>query len=216
MNKQISLFLAFAIATISVPARAQTEGSIVPPQQVPSDVPEWHRQEWYQYPTLPVGWNAITPTGGAITTSGNGTIEIKSFKLICDVPGSKKQMVFSDTQSIGAGMYLRNPWFGNNDYHEEATISRTSDGTVILDVPYNRVLHWWTNSRGIVPEGTNNCSAEALVRATGNVIAALGGNWWKTPTAEWAGFNVNNKEIGNGDWYYSKNWQWQFIRMEPD
>ena len=215
MLKLISALVVLSLSTAVFPVTAQTEGEIVPPDQVPSDVPEWHRQKWYQYPVLPQGWNAAIPTGGALTSSGSGKVEISAFKLICNIPGKGRQTVVSDVQSIGAGLYLRNPWFGNNDYNEAAKMSYTSDGTVIMDVPPNRVLHWWTNYRAEVPAGTNNCSAEAVVRGTGNVIAGVGGNWWKTSTAQWAGFNVNNKEIVNGDWYYLSGGEWEVIRADP-
>ena len=215
MMKLISALIALSLSAAVLPATAQTEGEIVPPDEVPSDIPEWHRQEFYQYPALPDGWSHAVPTGGAITTSGeNGKLEISSFQLMCDVPGQGKQTIISDTQNIIGGTYLRNPWFGNNDYSEVASVSRTSEGTVIMDVPPNRVLHWWT-TRTQVPAGTKDCSVEAVVRGSGNVIAYVGANWWKSFYAMWAGFNVNNKEIGNGDWYHAGNGEWRVIRIDP-
>lgn len=212
----LGLFMTSVMTTAVIPSTAQTTAQYVPPNKVPSDIPEWHRQKWYQFPKVPKGWTHAVPTGGAITTSGSsGRVEVSSFKLMCNVPGQGRRTIISDVQSIGAGLYLRNPFFGNNDYSEAVNMSRTSDGTVVMNVPSNRVLHWWTNTRGKVPAGANQCSTEIVVRGSGNVIGYGGGNWWKTATAQWGGFNVNNREIGNGDWYHFGNGGWQVVRMDP-
>lgn len=211
------LFLPF-IATMVVgkPGIAQTEGTVVPAEQVPKVVPEWFRKEKYDAKQIPQGWKAAIPLGAAITTSqSSGRIEITSVKLMCYVPGkSGKQTIVSGVETIGAGLYSINPWFGNNDAHERAKISRASDGAVIIDVPPNRILHWWTEKRGTVSQGTKNCSASAVVRGSTNVIASVGGDWWKSATAQWAGLNVNNREIGIGNWYKLNNSQWQTIRLK--
>lgn len=214
MNKRTTLFLALAVttATAAIPSIAQTASNVLSADQVPNVVPEWFRVEWHDTRQIPNGWNAATPVGGAITTSGSGTIEISSFQLICEVPGKGRQTVVSDVKGIGAGTYLKDPWFGNNDYHEDVATSHTSDGTVKFDVPSNRILHWWAK-RSIVPAGTKNCSAEATAKGSENVIAYVGGNWWKSNTAMWAGFNVNNREIGGSSWFRLSNGGWQTVRM---
>lgn len=215
MNKRTSLFLALAVTTAAtaIPSIAQTANNVLSADQVPNVVPEWFRVEWHHHRQIPDGWNAATPVGGAITTdSGNGTIEISSFQLICEVPGKGRQTVDSGVNRIGAGTYLKDPWFGNNDYHEDVATTYTSDGTVKYHVPSNRVLHWWTK-RATVPAGAKNCSAEASARGSGNVIAYVGGNWWKSPTAMWGGFNVNNREIGGSSWYRISNGEWRTVRM---
>ncbi len=213
MNKRTSLFLALAVTTVAaIPVIAQTAGNVLPTDQVPKVVPEWYRHEWHDTKQIPDGWNAALPLGGAITTSGNGTIEFSWLELTCDVPGKGRQTVVGDVKGIGAGQYLVNPWFGNNDYHEETTPSHTSDGTVVFQVVPNRILHWWTKP-GTVPAGTKNCSASAVVKGSENVVAYVGGNWWRTTTAKWAGANVNNREIGGSGWYKMNNGGWQTIRM---
>lgn len=216
MRKRISLALAVGMtATIAGSSAAvdTVEGTILAAAQVPKYVPEILRQEWYQRPHLPSGWNSATPFGGAVTTSGSGTIEISSFKLKCELPGKTgRKDVLSDVKNIGGGLYLQNPWFGGSDYNEPAKMTRTANGTVIFNVPPNRVLHWWT-SRAKLPAGTKNCVTKAVVRATGNVYVYVGADWWKTPTAQWAGGNVNNREIGVGDWYDLRKPGWQVTRM---
>lgn len=217
-NKCALLFLPFvATLVVAKPGIAQVEGSVLPPEQVPKVVPEWFRKERYRNKQVPAGWNAATPLGAAITTSqSTGRIEISEVKLMCYVPGkSGKQTVVSDVKSIGAGLYSINPWFGNNDAHERAKISYASDGAVIIEVPPNRILHWWTR-RGTVAQGTKNCSVSATVRGSTNVIASVGGDWWKSVTAQWAGSDVNNREIGIGGWYKLNSSQWKIIRLnEP-
>lgn len=220
MRHKCALIFLPLVATMVVgkPGMAQTEGSIVPVAEVPEVVPEWFRKEKYDAREIPQGWNAAIPLGAAITTSQNsGRIEISAVQLMCYIPGkSGQQMVVSGAETIGAGLYSINPWFGNNDSHEKATISRASDGAVIIDVPPNRILHWWTEKRGIVSQGTKNCSVSAVVRGSSNVIASVGGDWWKDDTAQWAGLNVNNREIGIGNWYKLNDSQWQIIRLnEP-
>lgn len=215
MNKCVLLSLA-SIATLLAAKSvvAQTEGKVMSAEEIPKVVPEWFHQERHDTKQVPEGWNTAIPLGAAITTSGSGRIEISSVNLLCDVPGkSGKQTVVSGIETIGAGYYSTNPWFGSNDGHERATVSYASDGAVIIDVLPNRILHWWTAKRGEVSQGTRNCSVSAVVRGSNNTIASVGGDWWKTATAQWAGVNVNNREIGIGNWYALNNDEWQIIRL---
>lgn len=218
MRKRISLALAVGItATIAGSSAAvdTVEGTILAAAQVPKYVPEILRQEWYQRPHLPSGWNSATPFGGAMTLSGSGTLEISSFKLKCEIPGkSGRQTVLSGTDSIGGGLYLKDPWFGGNDFNEPVKMTRTPDKTVIFNIPPNRVLHWWAG-RANLPAGTKNCATRAVVRGTGNVLVGVGADWWKSPTAQWSGLNGNNREIGVGNWYDLRKPGWQIVRMEP-
>ena len=208
------LTLATLVATASVvPAVAQSVGTMLPFDQVPTNIPEHHRLTWYDAWSLPSGWSAAVPNGGAIATSGSGKLEIKAFKLMCDVPGkSGKQTLVDNVSSVGGAQFHINPWFGTNNYNEPTSISRTSDGTAILDVVPNRIMHWWT-VRGALPAGTSNCSAEATVKATGNVIAYVGGTWWRTLDNPWTEYGVSHQEIGGSGWYDLSNQQWQTIRM---
>lgn len=212
------LFLSFIATTaVAKPGIAQTEGTVLSSEQFPKFVPEWFHKERHNASQVPQGWNTAIPLGTAVTTSqSSGRLEISSFQLMCYVPGkSEKQVIVSGVETIGAGLYSIDPWFGG-DVHDRATISRTSDGTVIIDVLPNRILHWWTEKRGVVSQGTKNCSVSAVVRGSSNVIASVGGDWWKNADAQWAGTDVNNREIGLGNWYRLNPSQWQIIRLnEP-
>ena len=81
-------------------------------------------------------------------------------------------------------------------------------------MPPNRVVHWWVGPRPTIPTGAKNCSVIAFMRITGSAVAAVGGDWWINQTAQWNGLNVNNQEIGVGNWYNAEN-RWQLIKMGP-
>lgn len=218
MKKRTLFSLALIVTMVAAESViAQVEGRVLSPGELPQVVPEWFHQERHRTTQVPEGWNTAIPLGSAITTSGSGRIEISALELLCYVPGkSGKQTIVSGIETVGAGLYSINPWFGNNNAHENAVVSYASDGAVIFNVPPNRILHWWTRKRGEVAQGTKNCSVSAVVRGSENVIASVGGDWWKTATAQWAGTNVNNRDVGIGNWYKLSNSQWQIIRLnEP-
>lgn len=214
MKPMISLALTIVVGTTNVaPTVAQSVGTMLSFNQVPTYIPEHHRLTWYDATSLPSGWGAAVPSGGAIATSGSGKIEIKAFKLMCDVPGkSGKQTVVDNVSSIGGGQFMLTPWFGTNNYSEPTSVTRTSDGTAVFDVVPNRIMHWWT-VRGALPAGTSNCITEATVRGIGNVIASVGATWWRTIDNPWTEYGVSHREHGGGNWYDLSNQQWQTIIM---
>lgn len=186
---------------------------IVNPNQIPSYVA--FPKSFYQRPVPPKGWTALTPHGGAFLLGKKpGTVEIASFSMWCDVQGKQQKVPGISLDKIGAGLYLLNPWFGGNDYHESATFTRTSKGTLLFPVPPNRVVHWWVGPRPKIPTGAKNCSVFALMRITGSAVASLGADWWRNQTAQWKGLNVNNQEIGVGNWYNAES-KWQVVKMVP-
>lgn len=59
MKPIILLTLATIVATASVfPAVAQSVGTMLPKDKVPTYIPEHHRLTWYDAYSLPSGWGA--------------------------------------------------------------------------------------------------------------------------------------------------------------
>lgn len=204
--------LSVVLPQLSILLPSIGDAGIVNPNQIPSYVA--FPKAFYQRPVPPKGWTALTPFGAAFLLGNKpGSVEIASFSMRCDVRGKRHKVPGISLDKIGAGLYLKNPWFGGNDYHESATFTRTSKGTLLFQVPQNRVVHWWISPRPRIPKGAKNCSVFALMRISGGAVAGLGADWWKNQTARWNGLNVNNQEIGVGNWYKAQS-KWQLVKME--
>lgn len=141
------------------------------------------------------------------------TVEIAWTKLSCVVDG-ESIVVNHDQGSVRGGLYLRRPWFGSNDYHEPMTFGGTEDSqkNVVLPVGLraDRVWHFWSASpRAKLPPGKiEGCSVTARVKISSGALLQMGMDYWRTPTAPWAGSRVNNHEAGASNWYFpAAKWQ---------
>jgi hypothetical protein len=145
------------------------------------------------------------------------TVEIAWTRLSCLVGG--KSVVLNDDQgSVRGGLYLRRPWFGSNDYHEPMPFGRAGKGdsqkSVVLRVGLrtDRVWHFWSASpRAKLPSGKiEGCTVRARVRISSGALLQMGMDYWRSPTAPWAGSGVNNHEAGASNWYFPAV-QWQEV-----
>jgi hypothetical protein len=140
-------------------------------------------------------------------------VEIAWTQLSCVVDG--KRVVLNDDQgSVRGGLYLRRPWFGSNDYHEPMpfSVTRGSRKSVVLRVGLraDRVWHFWSASpRAKLPEGKmEGCRVTARVKISSGALLQMGMDYWRSPTAPWAGPGVNNHEAGASNWYFpAEKWQ---------
>ena len=140
-------------------------------------------------------------------------VEIAWTRLSCGVKG--KNFVLNDDQgSVRGGLYLRQPWFGSNDYHEPMPFGGTgaSQKSVVLRVGVraDRVWHFWSASpRAKLPAGEiEGCTVTARVKISSGALLQMGMDYWRSPTAPWGGSGVNNHEAGASNWYFpSETWQ---------
>jgi hypothetical protein len=143
------------------------------------------------------------------------TVEIAWTKLSCVVDG-KSIVANDDRGSVRGGLYLRRPWFGSNDYHEPMPFGGTggSQKRVVLRVGLraDRVWHFWSASpRAKLPAGKiEGCSVTARVKISSGALLQMGMDYWRTPTAPWAGSGVNNHEAGASNWHFAAA-EWQGV-----
>jgi len=143
----------------------------------------------------------------------SATVEIAWTKLSCTAEGGA--IVLNDDRgSVRGGLYLRRPWFGSNDYHEPMPFGGTggSQKRVVLRVGLraDRVWHFWSASpRANLPAGKIvGCTVTARVKISSGALLQMGMDYWRTPTAPWAGSGVNNHEAGASKWYFpAEKWQ---------
>ena len=143
----------------------------------------------------------------------SANVEIAWTKLFCVVEG--KSIVLNDDQgSVRGGLYLRRPWFGSNDYHEPMPFGHAEDSqkSVVLRVGLraDRIWHFWSASpRAKLPAGNvEGCTVTARVKISPAALLQMGMDFWRSPTALWAGSGVNNHEAGASNWYFPAA-QWQ-------
>ncbi|AGY56523.1 hypothetical protein GKIL_0276 [Gloeobacter kilaueensis JS1] len=185
----------------------------------PPDVSSAHRRGYVQDMSPPSGWSAITWWGIALQDTrqnATSTVEIDYVRLYCTVDGRRTQL--SETKSaLGGGLYLRSPWFGNNDYHEPMPMlpqTASNQGSISFhpsDRP-DRIWHFWSPGKRLqLPAGqVSNCGLEARLRLSGPALAQFGVDFWRDPQARWAGHEVNNHEAGRSQWLFATSppsWQ---------
>lgn len=153
-----------------------------------------------------------------------GVIEVEWMKLLALVDG--QVVTISDDQfdePLGwtpGGLYLRDPWYGIGTpwlNHEWPMEVEWSGGKMIIRLEQtNRIYHWWTPERPLLPAGVDRMWAEARVRISGGAMVGAGIDYWRTPDAQWAGTEVNNREAGGTGWYTAwDGWQTISILLPP-
>lgn len=137
---------------------------------------------------------------------GSSTTEIDWVRLICVV--DEQERIF-ESEIVGGGLFLRDPWFGDNTYEVlDVEQLRNYDGNVEYDVfeIQDRVWHMW-GVRLLIPENASRCYGQVKVRIIGNTLFQVGIDWWKDQIVDYCGFNQCNREAMVSDWYgESVNW----------
>ncbi len=152
-----------------------------------------------------------------------GKIEVDSMRLMGIVNG-QVVVISNDTfdQPLGwtpGGLYVRDPWYGvgTPDANRQWDMPvEWVNGTMTIELTEtNRIYHWWTPIRPALPDGLTRLWAEANVRVTGGAMVAAGIDYWRSPTAPYAGYDVNNREAGATGWYTAwDGWQ-QVTILKP-
>jgi hypothetical protein len=185
--------------------------------------PESSRQEaFFNTGIPPAGWtsgqawiNAVHDIG----YPGDGSVKIDWIRLYCIVGGSETfvagEYPGNETGVIpdGGGLYLRNPWFGNNDYNEPLSYLVTGEiVTYPLSSITDRVWHP-IGKRTAVPVGATRCYASARVKPEGGALVQVGLDFWVNQTASYCGTGYCNKEASGSNWY-GKSLDWIIISSE--
>lgn len=162
----------------------------------------------------PQGWTSGVVWVNAVhdtRKTGDSSLEVDWVRLHCLV-GGQDTLIAGETSANGtgvawSGLYLRQPWFGDNDFHEPMNVDFTGDIAVLpLSRRLDRVWHFG-GSRTIIPAGATLCYAEARVKPQGAAIVQLGLDYWKTDSIGWCGYNICNTEAAGSDWYgESSDW----------
>ncbi len=177
---------------------------------------------YFRYPTPPEGFSAVLGWMQAINIYGTGEpseVEVDWMRLHAVLNDGSDIVLLEDDFDNELpsywyfGLYLRDPWFGDDDYHEPMPFL-VEDSSLIIspNTDPDRVFHWWTD-RVDVPEDVERIWLEARVRISGLCGVQAGIDYWRNLDAEWAGDNGNNIEAGASDWYGNSTTDWQVISV---
>lgn len=217
MSKLKQIVKAFVIGLASESICAD----VIPASNLPKSVQSFAKKAEILLQEEPAGWSSLTPWGQAIgkiedidksAVTQIGQVEIKSIDVWCDVGGVTKKITDTNVANVGAGLYIKEPWFGGNDEHELIQPTKTTSGTWLLPVYTNKITHWWLSPRPYIV-GASNCRITSDVKISNEVIVSIGGDYWITTTADWLPNDGANKAIGISSWYGYKD-DWQTIVMD--
>ena len=205
-----SIISAALLATASTMPGNLVQARPVDPSEVPTFVPQGSRGASRYNSEQPSNFSSATPWLEAINTSNQERIvEMSDWRMICETPNGT-QVVASGLNNIGAGFYLQEPWYGN-DQNTRLTPQRTSSGTIIFPVKPNRITHWFLDNRPTIRQG-RNCTVTARVRMSEGVFVGAGADWWVNTTSGWCGQDVCNIYQGRSAWHNHEG-GWQTIRF---
>jgi hypothetical protein len=161
------------------------------------------------------GWGVVYQEAGASVSpnAATDTVQIADFTTYVHLTNGSWVEVQNEAQGgIGGAHYVAD--FANN-----ASIplkqQTLSDGSVSMDAPpagYND--HFFPTSRGTYTPGTvDGVFVEANMKtndASANLVAQLGADWWRSPTAAYVNGFANNPAVG-GDNFTKLTTQWQTL-----
>ncbi|MEW6584837.1 MAG: hypothetical protein AB1442_04395 [Nitrospirota bacterium] len=158
----------------------------------------------------PVGWTSGQAWINAVDDAakpGDSSVEIDWVRFYCIVGGFETivsgEYTGNETGIIpdGGGLYLRNPWFGGDDYHEPLSYLSTGETvTYPLSSGSDRVWHP-IGKRETVPVGATRCYASARVKPDGEALVQVGLDFWVNETVGYCGPELCNKEASGSNWY---------------
>jgi hypothetical protein len=183
-----------------------------------------HKKGYIKYLTPPENFKAVNGWITAIHDKNSNEpsqIEIDYVRLYARFNNSDTLLdtnEYNDGVAEG-GLYMRQPWFGVND-NTPIPYEFVNNNYLLLKTSTkpDNVWHVWNKKwpRATVPPNAERCWLEVKCRITGSALIQLGIDFWREPTSEWAGWNVNNIESGVSDWYYTKD-EWLILNYAmPD
>ncbi|RPH33345.1 MAG: hypothetical protein EHM93_05185 [Bacteroidales bacterium] len=203
--------LIFIVIVIGCNKENKETSDIIPLEAVP-------KTAYITYLTPPnnfksvIGW--ITAIHDRRTTQPS-FIEIDYLRLYARVNGVDILLnsdEYNDNKAEG-GLFLRNPWFGENNNNPILYEYRNSENLILrTSIKPDNVWHVWNNKwpRVNVPVNTERCWLEVKCKITGSALIQIGIDFWRDSTSLWAGYHVNNIEAGVSNWYYEQG-VWHII-----
>lgn len=183
---------------------------------IPNEVA--HKKGYINYLTPPNNFRAVKGMITAIhdkTNSGSSYIEMDYIRIYARINGSDILLSSNeyDDDIAEGGLFMRQPWFGTND-NEPIPYEFSNNDYLVLRTSSkpDNVWHVWNKKwpRAEVPSNTERCWLEIRCKITGSALIQIGIDYWREPTSEWAGYNVNNIESGVSDWYFKSN-EWAIL-----
>jgi len=154
--------------------------------------------------TSVTGWGQIYPEVGSTYSNPNATVDVANAKTYVHIAATGQWVLVQDQATTGLeGSHFVADFSGNASTNMKVT--PLSGGGVALDPPpagYND--HFWPTSRGSYPAGAvDGVYVQMDMKVSDpnlHVVANVGADWWRTPTAPYVdGFN-NNPGAGMSNW----------------
>ena len=196
-----------------------------PNTRIPPEVPGHTKYVRLRLP--PQGFTAALPWLQALHTGSSSdasTVEVDSITLLArtaqgDVllleDGYARDMPVKGFDH--GGTYLRHPFLfdeANSNWPMPASVR---DGCLVVEphVHPDRVFHWWTSRRAVIPADAQFVTMIAKVRVTGDACVQAGIDFWRDASAPYAGKDGNNTEAGLSDWIFASD-EWQTLVLSTE
>lgn len=154
--------------------------------------------------TSVTGWGQVYPqAGAAATTNASASVQVANFKTYVHLTNGGWVLVQDQTTNPIDGAHYTADFSGAaNVPWIEKTLA---DGSMTMDAPksgYND--HFWPGARGTYGAGTiDGVFVEAQMKTNdpnANLVANLGADWWRSPSAPYVDGFANNPSPGMSDW----------------
>jgi len=151
-------------------------------------------------------WAVVYQEAGASVAPNNAsdTVTVANYTTYLHLIGGGWVQVQDQNQGgVGGANYIAD--FSNDTNIPFTYAVANGDGSYTMNAPpsgYN--VHFWTQPRATFTPGTvDGIFTEAQMKTndcSANLIVQFGADWWRNSTSPYAGFNVNNTEVGGNNW----------------
>jgi hypothetical protein len=155
--------------------------------------------------TAVTGWGQVYPKAGApVYSNPDGSIAIANAKTYIHLNTTREWILVQEQvpDAIGGAHFI-------SDFRPKPTVamklSNQPDGSVVIPIPppgYND--HFWMAKRGTYPSGAVDGVYVQMDMRTNDpnmkVVANVGADWWRNPTAGYVHGFTNNPGAGMSNW----------------
>lgn len=212
----------FFLLLLAVAACSDTPTETTTDPCVPGDA--LRKSAYLKLTRPPEGFTAVLAWAQTVQKAGESApslVEVDYLRLYARVRGETILLDGDeyDTPELDGGLYGRHPHWFATDQHR-ALPGTFRDGCLILEPSEfsDSIGHWWNTSwpRASVPAGTERVWMEMKFKIIGPAFVQVGIDFWRTPTALYAGPEVNNREAGASAWACDDTDDWQVLAVaEP-
>lgn len=154
--------------------------------------------------TSVTGWGQVYPQAGAETSANaSADVQVANFKTYVHLTNGGWVLVQDQSTNPIAGAHFTADFSGAaNLPWNETTLA---DGSSSMDAPKNGYNdHFWPGARGSYGAGMiDGVFVEAQMKTdnpNANLVANLGADWWRSPSAPYVDGFANNPSPGMSDW----------------